>query len=183
MKIWPSVRPWADALRWGMGLLLGGLVAMGTAMAADAVGDGAAAEPIRITADRLVSDSNKRTAEFSGKVKAVQGQTIITADRLKLTYKDGQRDNTETESIDTIEAQGQVHITFDNRVAVSEKAVYTTVDRKLVLSGPNSKITSGQDVITGSRITFYRDAGRVEIVGDAENQVKATIHSDQSGLN
>ncbi len=138
-------------------------------------------EPININADRLVSDTNQRTAEFLGNVKVVQGTTTITADRLKLAYKGNNTDPAQAgaESIDTIEATGHVRIALDNRVAVGEKAVYTTSDRKLVISGPGAQITSGPDVIEGSTITFHRDSGKVEIAG----QVKATIRSDQRGLN
>jgi lipopolysaccharide export system protein LptA len=138
-------------------------------------------EPININADRLVSNTTQRTAEFLGNVKVVQGTTTITADRLKLAYKGNSADPAQAgaESIDTIEATGHVRIALDNRVAVGEKAVYTTSDRKLVISGPGAQITSGPDVIEGSTITFHRDSGKVEMVG----QVKATIRSDQRGLN
>lgn len=138
-------------------------------------------EPVNINADRLVSDTTQRTAEFLGNVKVVQGTTTITADRLKLAYKANSADPAKAgaESIDTIEATGHVRIALDNRVAVGEKAVYTTIDRKLVITGPGAQITSGPDVIEGSTITFHRDSGKVEMVG----QVKATIRSDQRGLN
>jgi lipopolysaccharide export system protein LptA len=141
--------------------------------------------PIDISADRLVSDTNERTAEFLGNVKVVQGTTTITADRLKLAYKAGNQEKAPdpaqagADSIDSIEATGHVRIALDNRVAVGEKAVYTTSDRKLVISGPGARITSGPDVIEGSTITFHRDSGKVEMVG----QVKAIIRSDQRGLN
>ncbi|MBR9981970.1 MAG: hypothetical protein KFF50_13160 [Desulfatitalea sp.] len=187
MKIWPSAEQTtarAIALR-AMAWLIGGLLATGIALAAEPAADTKAADAIHITADRLISDSNARTAEFIGNVRAVQDQTIITADRLKLTYREGGGgpEGVGTNSLDTIEASGRVRITFDNRVAVSEKAVYTTDDKKLVLTGPESRITSGKDVITGTQITFHRETGRVEIVGDDQNQVKATIHSEESGLN
>ena len=140
-----------------------------------------AGEPIHISADRLVSDTNQRTAEFLGNVKVVQGTTTITAERLKVTYKGNNSNPNQAgaDSIDTIEATDHVRIALDNRVAVGEKAVYTTSDRKLVISGPGAQITSGPDVIEGSTITFHRDSGKVEMVG----QVKAIIRSDQRGLN
>lgn len=138
--------------------------------------------PIHISADRLISDTTQRTAEFIGSVKVVQGTTTITADRMKLSYKGGdgaKGGEPSAESIDTIETMGHVRIAMDNRVALGEKAVYTTRDRKLVISGPGAQISSGPDVIEGSTITFYRDTGKVEMVG----QVKAIIRSDQRGLN
>jgi lipopolysaccharide export system protein LptA len=196
MKIWlfikkatkPATRKQATRMVavMGIGMLLLGLLSIGSLPAGADEPASPPAEPIRITADRLTSDSAQRTAVFSGNVKAVQAQTTILADQLTLTYKaggSGGQEGMDAESIETIEAKGHVRITFDNRVAVSEKAVYTTIDKKLVLSGPGSSITSDKDVITGSRITFYREQGRFEIVGDESGQVKATIHSDQSGLN
>ncbi|MFZ1986598.1 MAG: LptA/OstA family protein [Desulfatitalea sp.] len=169
------------AIVWGLALLLWGLPAAGTLWAADGTATPPPANPIHITADQLVSDTAGRTAEFIGNVKVVQGQTTITSDRLKLNYKGGSKSPTQTDadSIDTIEAQGHVRMEMDNRVAVAEKAVYTTADRKLVLSGPGAQISSGPDVVEGTTITFFRDSGRVEMVG----QVKAIIRSDQRGLN
>lgn len=142
-------------------------------------------DPIRITADKLVTDNQQRSARFSGNVKAVQGDTVITTDRLTLFYG-AQKDASEAKpagSIERIEAAGHVRIEFDNKVAVSSQAVYIIEERKLVLSGPESKVISGQDEIAGSKITFYRDSGTVALEGDGKNRVKAIIHSGQRSLN
>lgn len=142
--------------------------------------------PIKITADKLVTDSKAQTAEFTGNVTATQGDTKITADRLILHYGgqgDGQGKQVAND-IKQIEAVGQVRILFDNRVAVSDKAVYTTEDRKLILRGPGSMIKDGQDEISGGEIIFERDTEKVFInKGQHEGQVKAIINSDQVGLN
>ena len=142
-------------------------------------------EPIHITADRLVTDDKARTAEFSGNVRAVQGDTEVIADRLKLFYggQTGEHSETESSDINRLEAHGEVKISFDNKVAVGDQAIYTTKDRKLVIQGPNSKVISGQDEIVGDKITFYRNDGRVILDSDTKTQVKAIIHSDQKGLN
>jgi lipopolysaccharide export system protein LptA len=142
-------------------------------------------DPIRITADKLVTDNQKRSARFSGNVKAVQGDTVITTDRLTLFYS-AQKDASEAKpanSIERIEAAGHVRIEFDNKVAVSNQAVYIIEERKLVLWGPESKVISGQDEIVGSKITFHRDRGTLALEGDGKNRVKAIIHSDQRSLN
>jgi lipopolysaccharide export system protein LptA len=145
----------------------------------------AAAPPIHIVADRLVTHNDTRMAEFIGRVRVEQGDTTIHADRLKLTYKsDGAQSGAmDAEGIDSIEAVGNVRIEMDDQVAESQRAVYTTAERKLVLTGPGAKVISGPNVIEGSTITFYRDTGRVEMIGDEDNPVKATIRSDQRGLN
>jgi lipopolysaccharide export system protein LptA len=147
--------------------------------------DRAKGDPIRITADRLVTDNAKRSAQFSGNVKAVQGDTVITADRLTIFYNSGggSSSTTSVQNIERLKAEGQVRIEFDNKVAVSNQAVYIIAERKLILSGPGSKVISGQDEISGSKITFFRDDGRVALEGDGRNRVNAIIHSEDGGLN
>lgn len=142
-------------------------------------------EPIEITADQLVTDSNSHTAQFSGNVIAVQGDTKVTTDRLVLHYgSTGSADEDQGRTnIEKFEAFGNVRIEFDNRLAVSDQAVYTTSDRRLILTGPQSKVTSGQDEISGSKIVFDRNTDQVKITGAAKSPVKAVIHSDQRGLN
>lgn len=156
------------------------------ARSADAAIDKKSAEaPIEIVADRLLSDNNRRTAEFSGNVRAQQADTVILADRLKIYYAAGSGTKNEpgANSLQRIEASGQVTITFDGRVAKTQTAVYTTADRVLVLTGPNSTVSSGRDSVSGSRITFFRQDGRVRVEGGDRKRVTAIIHSGQRGLN
>jgi lipopolysaccharide export system protein LptA len=147
--------------------------------------EGGKSDPIRITADKLVTDNTKRSAQFSGNVKAVQGNTVMTADRLTIFYKSSAGSSSESSgnNIERLKAEGHVRIEFDNKVAVSNQADYIIAERKLILSGPGSKVVSGQDEVSGSKITFFRDDGRVALEGDDQHRVNAIIHSDQGGLN
>lgn len=166
-------------------VLMGFLSCMSQPAMADETADKPNRDPIRITADKLVTDNQKRSAQFSGDVKAVQGETVMTTDRLTIFYG-SQKDSSATESttkIERMEADGNVRIEFDNKVAVSNQAVYIVAERKLVLSGPGSKVISGKDEISGSKITFFRENGHVALESDDETRVKAIIHSDQRGLN
>lgn len=184
MKKWiyKHLRPLAALSVWALAVGVALTTAAGMALADDSAQKAA---PIHIQSDRLVTQSDSRSAEFIGHVKVRQGQTTITADRLKLVYKtaDTARGGMDADSIESLTATGDVRIELDDRIAESQKAVYTTADKKLVLSGPGSKVISGQDVIEGSVITFYRESGRVEMVGDKKNPVKAIIRSNQRGLN
>lgn len=184
MKIWrfdPIGSTAGIAIR-AVAVWLACLWAAAGVLAAEPTPPGKPTEPIHISADHLVSESRRNYAEFSGNVEVVQDQTTIRSDRLKLTYKkegNVEEPGMNAGAIDTIEAYGNVRIEFDNRVAVGQKAVYTTVDRKLVLTGPGAKVTHGPDVVEGSSITYYRDNGKVEIDGP----VNMIIRSDQRGLN
>ena len=171
-------------------VLIGALFLLAALMAAPVPAEPAkqtdkTASPIHITADQLVSDRQNHSAEFSGNVKVVQDQTTITTDRLILVYTEGAstKKKSGTDSIDRVEATGNVRIEMDGRVAESQRAVYSTDSRTLVLTGQGSRVISGKDVIESSKITFYRDTGNVKMEGDEKNQVKAIIRSDQRGLN
>lgn len=142
-------------------------------------------EAIRITSNKLISDNQAGYAEFIGQVKATQGGTVITSDRLKIFYKKNMADkeplSVSEESIHKIVAKGNVEIKFDNRVATAQQAVYNTETMVLVLSGNNSKITSENDSISGEKITFYRTDGRVNVESGDQKRVEAVFYSGKKG--
>ncbi len=135
-------------------------------------------QKIQITAESLEADDAKKYAEFAGNVRAVQGGTVITSDRLKIFYEGnpaarGEKKETSVkkpgDAIQKIVASGNVKIRFDNMDAQAAEAVYTTADRILVLSGPGARISkpdSGE--ITGSKIIINRDDGRIRFEGGVE---------------
>ncbi len=138
---------------------------------------------IHITSDRLISYNKAGYAEFIGNVIATQKETIITADRLKVIFKKNIANkgplSVDEESIHEIVAEGNVKIKFDNRVAVTQQAVYNTQTRVLVLTGDGSRITSEKDSITGEKITFYRADGRVNVESGSKKRVEAVFYSGQ----
>jgi lipopolysaccharide export system protein LptA len=140
---------------------------------------------IHITADRLISDSAHNNAEFIGNVHARQGNTLITADRLKIFFgaHASAVDASPTQSLKKLVATGNVKIKFDNRLAVARQAVYITDERKLILTGPGATVTSGDNTITGETITFYRADGRFTVEGGSNGRVNAVILPEKkSGL-
>ena len=44
-------------------------------------------EPIQITADQLISNNEEKYAEFIENVKAIQGDFVITSDKLRIYYQ------------------------------------------------------------------------------------------------
>jgi lipopolysaccharide export system protein LptA len=145
---------------------------------------GSEAKKIHITADELISDNAHNNAEFIGNVHARQGNTLITADRLKIFFTSGakQDEASPAQSLEKLVASGNVEIKFDNRLAVARQAVYITAERKLILSGPGATVTSGDNTITGETITYYRDDGRFTVQGGTNGRVNAVILPKDSGL-
>jgi lipopolysaccharide export system protein LptA len=137
---------------------------------------------IHIVADKLKANNEAKYAEFIGNVKVTQDDTTITSDRLKIYSKRGlvgnQKRGSSEESIEKIVASGNVKIQFDNRTAMAENAVYTVKNRVLVLSGGNARIVSGKNTLTGSKITYYRGDGRINVDG----RIHAVFFSKGKGL-
>lgn len=144
-------------------------------------------EKIHIIADELVSDSKTNSFEFIGNVKATQGDSVITADRLRVFYKKDTGKNNRPlageQSIQKIIVKGHVVIKFDDRIAMAEQAVYTTETKILVLSGPDSKITKGKDTISGETITLYRDDERMKVESGQDKRVEAVFYTGERGIN
>ena len=150
-----------------------------------ATASGSKDNKIHITADRLISDSAHNNAEFIGDVHARQGNTLITADRLKVFFgaHSSDADASPAQSLEKLVATGNVKIKFDNRLAVARKAVYITAERKLILTGPGATVTSGDNTISGETITFYRADGRFTVEGGSNGRVNAVILPEKkSGL-
>jgi lipopolysaccharide export system protein LptA len=144
-------------------------------------------DKIHITADKLISDHEAKYTEFIGNVRAVQRDTVITADKLKIFFK-RDMDNKKNplagdESIKKIVANGNVQIKFDNRVAVTQQAVYIIETRVLVLSGTDSKVISGNNSISGEKITVYRTDGRIQVESGKEERVEAVLYPGEKGIN
>lgn len=139
--------------------------------------------PVRISAETLVADDAEKFAEFSGNVRATQGETVINADRLKIFYdSQGSKEGGPLSGSDVIKkvvATGNVNIRFKELTAESQNAVYTVGDRVLLLSGPNSKVTREKSgTIAGSQITIHRDTGKIRFEGGVEG----TFFTGDSGL-
>ncbi len=141
---------------------------------------------IHITSDSLIVDSEAKYAEFIGNVRAIQEKTVITADRLKIYYKSGldNKENLTTveESIKKIVASGNVTIEFDDKVAVAEQAVYIMETGVLVLTGANSTITSGNNFISGEKITLHRADDRITVEGSDKKRVEAMFYSREKDV-
>ncbi|MEA3415084.1 MAG: lipopolysaccharide transport periplasmic protein LptA [Thermodesulfobacteriota bacterium] len=141
---------------------------------------------IHITSDKLIADNEAMLAEFIGNVVAIRGTDVITADRLKIFYKKGvdkkEKPAAGEEMIKKIVANGNVVIKFDDKVARAQQAVYTAKTGIIVLTGPNSKVTSGNNFISGEKITMYRSDDRMIVEGGKEKRVEAVFYSKDNNL-
>ena len=139
-------------------------------------------DPIQITADKLISNNEKKYAEFSGNVKATQADYVITSKTLRIYYR-GELLNTDEkgsgeEKLKKIIASGDVKITTEQFEAVTDSAEWDTSAKTIILAGENSKIISGKNSITGSKIILYQEDGRVKVEGSKNQRIKAVFYSE-----
>jgi lipopolysaccharide transport protein LptA len=135
---------------------------------------------IYISADKLVTDNNAKSAEFTGNVKATRGDTVITADRLKIFYitnKKMEQRVAGEEAIQKIIATGTVTIRFGDVLATTRRAIYTKKTRTIVLTGANSWIGDGKNSVEGSTITLYMDDKRISASSGKSQRVKAVFQT------
>ena len=134
---------------------------------------------IDISADKLITDQVQGHAEFIGSVMASGKDFSVSARRLKIygANRPGKKGTSlDQNSIEKITALGDVNIKFDNRLAMSDEAVYIIKDQRLVLTGENALLVSGKDRVTGKRIIFDRKHGKITVEGDDRQRVNAVFY-------
>jgi len=141
-------------------------------------------EKIQILSDTLVADHQSKIAEFIGNVKASQGDTTIESERLKVYYGSGGPPSADPENlaaqVEKIVASGNVRIRFENRLAVTQEAVYNIRAQVFTLSGKGTRVTSGSSYIVGEKITLRRKDGQVVVIGGESQRVEAVFYPEDA---
>jgi lipopolysaccharide export system protein LptA len=154
-------RPW---LLTGLAALFLVLSGAASAQQAQAPAGGAAGgdseEPIEISSDRLVLEQNQQLATFTGNVDAIQGDTTLRTDKLRVFYaSDEERQASGSQqSVRRLEAEGNVIITRPGETAEGDTGVYDLVSGKMVLIG-NVVLTQGKSVVKGDRLDVDNNTG------------------------
>jgi lipopolysaccharide export system protein LptA len=155
-----------------VGLLV--LAATASCLAAPAA-TGAGAESIRIKSDELQTDTKARTATFTGRVVARQGDMTIYADRMVVTYASGSDD------LEKVELFGNVRIVQQDRIGTGSHGLYDSATRRITLDG-NPRVVKGNDSVTGKVITYGLDDESSVVTGGGDSRVEAVIHpKERSG--
>ena len=142
---------------------------------------------IEIIADQFTTNNEEKYMDFTGDVRARQGNFVITSERLRIFYKanpesaETQGDN--QESIKQIVASGDVKISSEKYKAEADLVEYDLDSEVLVLKGENSKIKSGKNLITGSIITVNRRNGQIKVERGAQKRVRALFYSKEKNAN
>jgi len=129
-------------------------------------------QPITVKSNELIADNRGKTAVFTGKVVARQGDVTIFSDKLIINYAENGGE------VDKVEALGNVRIVQSDRTGISSRAVYESREGRITLTGtPNPKVIQGADSVTGRVITYYLDEDKSSVTGggDPDARVEAVI--------
>ncbi len=141
-------------------------------------------QSIRIVTDQALVDSKARFTEFTGNVTVtIEDDTEIHADWIKIRFKPGIMNEKEPsfseKSVQDIVARGNVKIILEDKVAITEEALYIPDEDTLTLSGENSRISMENDFITGEKITLNRKDGTFKLEGLGKKQVEAVFYQKE----
>jgi len=114
--------------------------------------------PVVITSKTLTADNRNNKAEFEGNVIAKTDDITIHADRMIVFY-----DNSENK-VSKIHALGNVRVHKQERAMFSEEAVFIDSEKKIVFTG-KPRAVEGDNVITGTKITFFLSDERAVVEG------------------
>lgn len=125
--------------------------------------------PIHIKSDQLLTETKNNIAIFSGRVAARQDDLSIFSDKMVVHY------NENGGNVEQVECFGNVRIVQKQRSAMSGAARYNNKEGKIVLT-INPKVFQGEDMISGSEITYYIADQRSIVTGAPGTRVEAVIH-------
>jgi lipopolysaccharide transport protein LptA len=161
-------------------LLIGAQAASAAGLLASAE-SGKAEGPTEILADRLVNHAAEKYAQFTGAVKATQGNFTITTDELRVYYEGdlfASQGGAAESRIIRIVAIGRVHVDSEQYNADADRLEYTPATEILVLTGESARVTSGQSFVSGAKITLNRRDGKAVAEGGPAARVKALLHPE-----
>ena len=110
-------------------------------------------EPIVVTSDRMEADELGNTVTFIGNVTLKKENMTLTSDYLVVYY------DPVNKGVREIEAQGNVEVRQEGRVAMANKAVYYSKEEKIVLTG-EPRIIENENQLGGERITMFMRSER-----------------------
>lgn len=126
--------------------------------------------PIDITGDRLeVVDD---VATWVGNVRAVQGDAILTAEKLVA-------DLDEDGAFRKIRAVGTVRYS-NGKEAISGKVGVYDADKRTITISDDVIVTQGEQVMTGGELVYWIDNGRLLFTAPSGRRIRGIFYARQA---
>ena len=141
--------------------------------------DRIAGKPLQVTSDKMVAHQSEDMVEFIGNVEAVQEDSTLLADSVKIYfYPSDQKTQDSQDRVKKIVAAQNVEYTAGERKAFADMAVYTTEDQILVLTGKSARLLTGSSWVSGQKITLFRKDNRAMVESAGNSRVKALFNPE-----
>jgi len=142
--------------------------------------DGTTDIPVHVISDTMVAQRDTSMVEFIGNVKVTREDSILFADSIKIYFAEDNKDkgNDAQSKVKKIVSTGNVRYTAGERKGFADKAIYTTQDEVLVLTGKSPKLITGTSFVTGKKITLYRNQDKVIVESDGTKRVEAFFNPE-----
>lgn len=125
--------------------------------------------PIDITGDRLeVVDD---VATWVGNVRAVQGEAILTAEKLVADLDDAG-------AFKRIRAVGTVRYSNGKEAIAGKVGVYDAEKRTITIS-EDVVVTQGEQVMTGGTLVYWVDTGRLLFTAPSGRRIRGIFYAKQ----
>jgi lipopolysaccharide transport protein LptA len=136
--------------------------------------------PLHVVSDKMIAQKDTAMVEFIGNVKATSQDYIVFAESIKIYFvKNNKNKNKDTQTnVKKIISTGNVRYTSGNQKAFGDKAVYTTKDQILILTGKSPKLITGSSFVTGKKITLFRLQDKVLVESDGTKRVEALFNPE-----
>ena len=120
--------------------------------------------PVEITADSLEVLQGQNKAIFSGDVQAKQGSLDIRSKEMVVFYKNSAAGQKDTENkVSKVEINGDVFISTPKETAKGDSGIYD-VDAGVIALDGNVTLTSGKNIVKGSKLVYNLKTGQSKIV-------------------
>ncbi len=139
-------------------------------------------KPIHVVSDKMTAEEKSSMVEFSGNVKAVMEDSTLFADSIQIYFNDNkkEKESAAQSSVNKIIATGSVKYISKERKALADKAVYTTKNEILILTGKSPKLITGSSFVTGTKITLFRNEDKVIVESDGAKRVEALFNPEDN---
>jgi len=129
----------------------------------------ASEQPINIEADHMTSTEKTNSVVFTGDVDAKQGDIRIRSDKMTVYYTKAKKTKKgakkTAQQVEKLVCVGNVEVTRSEWLGTGKKMIYLSKERQVILMD-NAKAWQGQNMVSGSKIIYYLDEGRSEVIGE-----------------
>ncbi len=125
-------------------------------------------EPIDITGDAAEFQDN--IAVWTGNVRVVQGEAILTTERLEATMND-------EGEFQSIQAIGAVRYSNGKEAITGDRADYSEKDRAITISD-NVIVTQGKQIMSAGAVTYWIDTGKIKFAPEPGKRIRGIFYTE-----